>query len=176
MSKFNEKWFKHVESLPTEEMFTFKDFIFHDGLKRKINLTKIKKNAWLFIINCSEQSNESCYGDIIKNETREKTWFKIINPTLDKINEKISSINICKYHITCQGICELELINSDKDDCPICLKEFEKHYFTRTVCGHYFCLPCLNSLVQEDRKYKDDDDETYFYISCPLCRENICTM
>ena len=97
MSKFNEKWFKFVESIPLEETYTFKDFIFNDGFKRKINLLKIKKSIWLFTINCSEESNEDCYSTILKNETKEKTWFKIIDPTLDKINEKMSNINICKY-------------------------------------------------------------------------------
>ena len=176
MSKFNEKWFKFVESIPLEETYTFKDFIFNDGFKRKINLLKIKKSIWLFTINCSEESNEDCYSTILKNETREKTWFKIIDPTLDKINEKISNINICKYHITCRGTCELEMIDTPEEDCPICLKEFEKHYLIRTNCGHYFCLPCLNLLVKEERNCKDDDDDLWYFISCPLCRENLCTV
>lgn len=176
MSTFNEKWFKFVENIPCEESHSFKDFIFEDGFKRKIILLKITKNVWLFTIICSDESNENHYGNILKDASNEKTWFKIVNPTLSKINEKISSLNICKYHITCQGICELDMINTFEEDCPICLKSFEKHYLTRTICGHYFCLPCLNLLVKEQRKYKEDDDDTWFIIVCPLCRENICTL
>ena len=112
MSKFNEKWFKFVESIPLEETYTFKDFIFNDGFKRKINFLKITKNVWLFTIDCSEESNENYYNNILKDNTNEKTWIKIHNPTLAKINEKISNINICKYHINCQGICDLEMINT----------------------------------------------------------------
>ena len=176
MSVFNEKWFRFVENITVEEGYNFKDFIFKDGFKRVINLLKITKNIWLFTINFSEESDESYYNNIIKNSTTEKTWFKIINPTLDKINEKISNINICKYHLTCSVICELEMINTDKEDCPICLKEFEKHYLIRTICGHYFCLICLNLLVKEERKYKDEDEDTWLIVPCPLCRHNICTI
>jgi hypothetical protein len=175
MSKFNNKWFKFVENnIETNQIYSFNDFIFNDGFKRKINLTKLTKNIWLFTIICSDESDENCYSNIIKFCTNEKTYFKIFNPTLDKINEKLSNINICKYHITCEGICELEFINTPEEKCPICLKDFEKHYLIRTICGHYFCLPCLNLFIKEERKCKDDDDDNWYIIPCPLCRENIC--
>ena len=176
MSSFNEKWFKYVESLPVENSYSFIDFIFSDNYKRKIILLKITKNIWMFSIEYSEESNENCYNAILKYNTNEKTWFKIINPTLTKINEKLSNLTICKYHISCHGVCCLDMINTSEETCPICLKDFEKHYLTRTKCGHYFCLNCLNCLVEEIRKDKDEDDDSWFIIACPLCLGNICSI
>jgi hypothetical protein len=173
MSKFNQKWYNFVKRLNKNECYTFYDFIFNDGLKREITICKSYDDKWVFTINNSQYSNEGCYNSIIPTINNKKYEFRLSSPTLLQINEKMMNIKICIYHISCKDVCELEMIESPNEACPICLKDFEQHYLIITKCKHSFCLPCLNTLVEQRRKGISDEDEDWYDIPCPLCRENL---
>ena len=177
-SKINNKGFSVLKELNVQSAYSFNDFIFKDGAKRQIDVFKQTENEWLFQIGYSSDTNESYYKNIIKNYNDEDhvNWFKLKNPTLKEINDKLTNYSICKYHITCSQICDLDLIDSPNEDCPVCLKSFEKHYLILTKCKHYFCLPCLNSIVENNRKDCNTDDDTWYEIPCPLCRSNLTTL
>ena len=175
MSYFNEKWFEFMSNSNLKEKYIFDDFIFKDGFKRSIRIIKFSSFLWIFSIDFSKENNENYYNLFLKKDHTyiyedEKCWFILKNPTLEKINEKLTNFEICIYHINCKDFCELEMINSENENCPICLKEFEKHYLIRTLCGHYFCLPCLNNLAKDYALNKLDND---IVISCPLCRSQL---
>jgi hypothetical protein len=176
MSKFNEKWFNYMNNINAQETVKFNDFIFKDDFKRTIKVTKITDILWIFTIEFSIENNESYYFSILKNNIcndNEKTWFEVKNPTLQKINFLLSNINICKFHINCGKTCDLDMINTYKETCPICYSDFDKHYLTKTICNHYFCLPCLNKLVENHRKNLEIDDNEWYIVNCPVCRQNL---
>ena len=177
-SKFNSKGFSVIKELDVQSSYNFHDFIFKDGFKRQISVFRQMENIWLFQISYSNDSNESYYKNITKNYCDEDhiSWIRMKNPTIKEINDKLSNYVACKYHITCTEICELQFLESPKEDCPVCLKSFEKHYLIRTKCKHYFCLPCLNSIVENNRKECNSEDEKWYDIPCQLCRTNLVTL
>ncbi len=52
-----------------------------------------------------------------------------------------------------------DVINTEHNSCSICLEHFENMSnctISKTICNHYFCTPCINKWLQQNRK-------------CPLC-------
>jgi len=82
-----------------------------------------------------------------------------------EFDEKLKKQYICKLHVSCTDKCCAEYLTSPEETCAICLSDVQIHLLEETVCGHRFCLPCLNTYVESKTKQKD--------IPCPTCRGNL---
>ena len=84
--------------------------------------------------------------------TTDVETYRVINQTIDVLPEHIKS----QY---------LEMMTELKKswDCPICMEMIQPDNLDITNCGHFFCKPCLTSLV----------GRTGEECKCPVCRRKI---
>jgi hypothetical protein len=62
--------------------------------------------------------------------------------------------------------------------CPICLsspQDDASAQFAKTVCGHIFCLSCVEKILCKARVIADEEDIRYACVTrgkCPMCQRN----
>lgn len=89
--------------------------------------------------------------------------------SFEEFDEQLKKQYICKHHVSCTNKCCAEYLTSPEEKCAICLSDVQIHLLEETVCGHKFCLPCLNTYVESKTKTKVIQKD----IPCPTCRGNL---
>ena len=92
-----------------------------------------------------------------------------------KKREQLLSMRHCDLHALHPGDCSMcpALFDDGRSVvCAICQEEKPALRLEKTLCGHSFCLPCLNKWADMEnvKSAKNDDYEAY---RCPLCREDL---
>jgi hypothetical protein len=108
-------------------------------------------------------SKNSPYIDKCCETESENNVFKF--ESFEEFETGLKNQYICKYHVSCGNNCCADYLTSPEEKCAICLSDVQIHLLEQTLCGHKFCLSCLDTYVESKRLGKE--------IPCPTCRRDL---